>query len=75
MSHDDTGATRPRYCVIGAGAAGLAAVRALIAAGHDFEQQCAGVSGHFEWTAWSERGTCRRQVHADEARAGFHLFQ
>jgi cation diffusion facilitator CzcD-associated flavoprotein CzcO len=37
MDHDDPGATRPRYCVIGAGAAGLAAMRALVDAGHDFD--------------------------------------
>lgn len=49
MSHDDTGATRPRYCVIGAGAAGLAAVRALIAAGHDFDcfEATDRVGGHW----------------------------
>lgn len=49
MSHDDTGGTRPRYCVIGAGAAGLAAVRALIAAGHDFDcfEATDRVGGHW----------------------------
>ena len=49
MSHDETGGTRPRYCVIGAGAAGLAAVRALIAAGHDFDcfEATDRVGGHW----------------------------
>jgi hypothetical protein len=46
---DPTGATRPRYCVIGAGAAGLAAMRALIAAGHDFDcfEATDRVGGHW----------------------------
>ena len=40
---------RPRYCVIGAGAAGLAAVRALVAAGHDFDcfEASDRVGGHW----------------------------
>ena len=45
----DTGLTRPRYCVIGAGAAGLAAMRALVAAGHDFDcfEATDRVGGHW----------------------------
>ena len=44
-----TGATRPRYCVIGAGAAGLAAMRALIDADHDFDcfEATERVGGHW----------------------------
>lgn len=37
MDHIATTSTAPRYCVIGAGAAGLAAARALVDAGHDFD--------------------------------------
>ena len=37
MGDHETGPTQPRYCVIGAGAAGLAAMRALIDAGQDFD--------------------------------------
>ena len=49
MDPTDTGSARPRYCVIGAGAAGLAAVRALIAAGHDFDcfEATDRVGGHW----------------------------
>ena len=49
MDHIDGHAPRPRYCVIGAGAAGLAAVRALIAAGHDFDcfEASDRVGGHW----------------------------
>lgn len=48
MNHDDGGST-PRYCVIGAGAAGLAAMRALIEAGHDFDcfEATDRVGGHW----------------------------
>lgn len=46
---EHTGGVRPRYCVIGAGAAGLAAVRALLAAGHDFDcfEASDRVGGHW----------------------------
>ena len=49
MDHDDSGTTQPRYCVIGAGAAGLAAMRALIAAGRDFDcfEATDRVGGHW----------------------------
>jgi hypothetical protein len=49
MDHHDSGSARPRYCVIGAGAAGLAAMRALIAAGHDFDcfEATDRVGGHW----------------------------
>ena len=49
MDDHDTGAARPRYCVIGAGAAGLAAMRALVAAGHDFDcfEATDRVGGHW----------------------------
>jgi cation diffusion facilitator CzcD-associated flavoprotein CzcO len=42
-------APRPRYCVIGAGAAGLAAMRALIEKGHDFDcfETTDRVGGHW----------------------------
>ncbi|HEV8403953.1 MAG TPA: NAD(P)/FAD-dependent oxidoreductase [Candidatus Limnocylindrales bacterium] len=49
MDPNDPGSARPRYCVIGAGAAGLAAMRALIAAGHDFDafEATGRVGGHW----------------------------
>jgi hypothetical protein len=49
MDHDASPASRPRYCVIGAGAAGLAAIRALLAAGHDFDafEAADRVGGHW----------------------------
>lgn len=45
----DTRSTTPRYCVIGAGAAGLAAVRALTAGGLDFDcfEATDRVGGHW----------------------------
>ena len=41
--------TNPRYCVIGAGAAGLAAMRALVEAGHDFDcfESTDRIGGHW----------------------------
>lgn len=46
---NDTTRAAPRYCVIGAGAAGLAAVRALMAAGRDFDcfEATDRVGGHW----------------------------
>ena len=37
MDPTDTGSARPRYCVVGAGATGLAAVEALYDAGLEFD--------------------------------------
>ena len=46
---ESTGGTRPRYCVIGAGAAGLAAMRALLDAGREFDcfEATDRVGGHW----------------------------